>query len=249
MRERLGVVHDGRRAMHALLGRKGRLAAREGEAALDARDHRRFLAADVEARARHDRERQRAAEQRVRSPRTAGARAIAARPRATTASARCSCGLTYRTTWLARVATAAMSAPSITWCGVCSSRKRSLNVPGSSSLPLQMTYLSPSGAAATGAHLRCGREARRRPCRAGPPARSSAMIAAGIAQGLGKPFPAAAREPGIEVGADPDVVPQQEPGSACPSCGSVDRSPDAADHARRARSSAGPHRRRRSKWA
>ncbi len=28
----------------------------------------------------------------------------------------------YKITWLARVATAAISAPSITWCGVCSSR-------------------------------------------------------------------------------------------------------------------------------
>ena len=81
MRERLGVVHDGRRAVHALLGRKGRLAAREGKAALDGGDHRRFLAADVEARARHDRERQRPPTT-ARSLRRARDRATAARPRA-----------------------------------------------------------------------------------------------------------------------------------------------------------------------
>ena len=38
------------------------------------------------------------------------------------------------------------------------------------------------------------------------------MIASGIAQRVGKPFAAAAREPGVEVGADPDVVLAAIPG-------------------------------------
>ena len=49
MRQGLGVVDDGRRAVHALLGREGRLAARERESRPHAGDHRRLLAADVEA--------------------------------------------------------------------------------------------------------------------------------------------------------------------------------------------------------
>ncbi|MNN92507.1 hypothetical protein D3C81_2108000 [compost metagenome] len=47
--QRLGIVDDGRCAMHAVFGGKRRLAARKREPALDARDDRGFLAADIQA--------------------------------------------------------------------------------------------------------------------------------------------------------------------------------------------------------